>query len=335
MTNFIKKNKIKLVLCLVLVCLVLSLSSCRFDASDWYSRPYTTYGSEWSLMWNNGSGFFNTLFAWPIALISYPIAFICSSIGNVFGGSYFVGILFTTLIVRTLAWPIYSKQNSTSLKMTLIQPEMQRIQSKYAGRKDPRSQQMMQQEMAKLYKKYKINPLGCLGTMFLQFPIFMAMYEVVRRINCKTTTIIDGIEVVTYGKFALSDTKFHLFGLKLELDTSFFESINAGQVANAIFGFVIAVAFVGIQILSQHLSQRPTKYQKQRRQAKTQQQEQQQKQMKIMMIVMNVMFAFMALSSTSLGLYWLIGAIYQIFQSQVGRWLNERKYKKAQLIDNK
>jgi len=333
MTNFLKNNKIKLLLCLVLLVLVLSLSSCRFDANDWYSRPYTNYANEWILMWNNGSGFFNSLFGWPIALISYPIAFICSSIGNLCGGSFFMGILFTTLIVRTLAWPIYSKQNSTSLKMTLMQPELQRIQSKYGARKDPRSQQMMQQEMAKLYKKYKINPLGCLGTMFLQFPIFMAMYEVVRRVNCKTTTIVGGVEVLTYGRFALSDTKFHLFGLSLELDTSFYDACSSGQVGNAIFAAVIAILFVGIQILSQHLSQRPTKYQKERRTAKTTQQEQQQKQMKIMMIVMNVMFAFMALSSTSLGLYWLIGAIYQIFQSQVGRWLNERSYKKAQVID--
>ena len=49
-----------------------------------------------------------------------------------------------------------------------------------------------------------------------------------------------------------------------------------------------------------------------------------------MMIVMNVVFVFMALQSTSLAVYWFIGAIYQLFQSQVGRWLNERKYYKLQ-----
>ena len=62
----------------------------------------------------------------------------------------------------------------------------------------------------------------------------------------------------------------------------------------------------------------------------TQQQEQQQKQMKMMNYMMVIMFVFMALSSTSLALYWFIGGVYQIFQIFVGRKLNERKYTKTQ-----
>lgn len=49
------------------------------------------------------------------------------TIGGALGDSYFWGIIFTTIIVRTIAWPIYAKQNSTSLKMTLIQPEMEKF----------------------------------------------------------------------------------------------------------------------------------------------------------------------------------------------------------------
>ena len=52
--------------------------------------------------------------------------------------------------------------------------------------------------------------------------------------------------------------------------------------------------------------------------------------MKWVMIIMNVVFGFMALSNTTLGIYWLIGAVYQIGQSQIGRLLNEYKYKKLQ-----
>ena len=53
-----------------------------------------------------------------------------------------------------------------------------------------------------------------------------------------------------------------------------------------------------------------------------------------MMMVMNVMFVFMALSNTSLGIYWLIGAVYQIFQSQVGRKINEMQYYKMKEKNN-
>ena len=206
---------------------------------------------------------------------------------------------------------------------------MARIQRKYGARKDPQAQQAMQMEMMKIYKKYKVSPLGCVGTMFLQFPIFMSMYEVVQRVNATTTTVVDGAVTATYaGRFALTNTKlFNYF----EINTSFF---SATALHDKIFAAVIAIAFGALQILQQKLSSRPPKYQKQHPNAKNKQQDQQQKQMKWMMIIMNVMFVFMSLSSTSLALYWLIGAVYQIFQSQVGRKINEIQYKKMKEKNN-
>ena len=324
MSKFLNKNKYKIALVLVVAVVVLSLTSCRFDSGSWYTKPYTTYGQEWSDLWNGGRGFFNTLFAWPINLISYPIAWLCSQIGKAIGNSFFWGIFFTTLIVRTLAWPIYSRQNGMSLKMNLMQPEMNKIQRKYQGRQDPRSQQMMQQEMMQLYKKYKINPLGCFGTMILQFPIFMAMYEVVQRINATSTVTADGISITSTGIFALHNTKF----LGFEIASSF---MGATQIGDKMFGLVVALLFGAVTFLSQKLGQRPMKYQKNyNNNVKTKDQAKQGNQMKIMMIVMNVVFVFMALQSTALGIYWLIGGIYQLFQSQVGRWINQRNYEKAQ-----
>ena len=323
MSKFLNKNKYKIALVLVFAVVVLSLTSCRFDSGSWYTKPYTTYGQEWSDLWNGGKGFFNAIFAWPVNLLSYPIAWLCSSIGKGIGNSFFWGIFFTTLIVRTLAWPIYSRQNGMSLKMSLMQPEMNKIQRKYQGRQDPRSQQMMQQEMMQLYKKYKINPLGCFGTMILQFPIFMSMYEVVQRINATSTVTVDGISITTTGVFALHNTKF----LGFEIATSF---MNASNPGDKIFGLVVALLFGGVTYLSQKLGQRPMKYKKNYNNVKTKDQSKQGNQMKIMLVVMNVVFVFMALQSTALGIYWLIGGIYQLFQSQVGRWMNQRNYEKAQ-----
>ncbi len=329
MTNFFYKNRHKLIFVVFLAFLLVTLTSCRMDSGAWYKKPYTTYSQEWVDLWNGGKGFWNTLWGWPVNILSFPIAWLCSSIGKGLGNSFFWGIFFTTLIVRTLAWPIYGKQNGMSLKMQLMQPEMARIQRKYGARKDPQSQQAMQMEMMKIYKKYKVSPLGCVGTMFLQFPIFMSMYEVVQRVNATTTTVVDGAVTATYaGRFALTNTKlFNYF----EINTSFF---SATALHDKIFAAVIAIAFGALQILQQKLSSRPPKYQKQHPNAKNKQQEQQQKQMKWMMIIMNVMFVFMSLSSTSLALYWLIGAIYQIFQSQVGRKINELQYNKMKEKNN-
>lgn len=325
MIQFLNRHKHKLMMIGFLFVLLLGLTSCRTNQNTWTNRPYVDgwggysnefrFDSSWEAMWG-----------WPVSILSWPIAWICSHIGKGLGNSFFWGILFTTLIVRTIAWPIYSKQNSMSLKMTLMQPEMSRIQRKYGNRKDPQSQQQMQMEMMKLYKKYKMNPIGCILPMFIQFPIFMAMYEVVRRINASSSVNVNGVEIVQYGTFALQDTKLFNF---FELNTSFYA---ATEIKDKIFAVVIALLFGGLTILSQKLAQRKPKYLKDynNNRGKNTQQEQQQKQMKIMTYVMNIMFVFMALSSTSLALYWLIGAIYQLFQSFVGRKLNEINYNKAQ-----
>ncbi len=327
MTRFLNRNKYKFIFAIVIIVALLTLTSCRINASNWYSKVYTTYPQDWNDIWNSSDGgFWSTFWGWPINLLSWPIAWMCSNIGLGLGDSFLWGIFFTTIIVRTIAWPIYSKQNGMSLKMQLMQPEMAKVQRKYQGRQDPRSQQMMQQEMMRLYKKYKVNPLGCFGTMILQFPIFMAMYEVVQRVNAVgTSKAIDGgaISTTYQGAFALTNTK--VFGF-FEMNTSFF---NATSGWDKFFSALVAVAFVGITLLQQKLSQRPPRYQKQRPQDKNQK-NQQANQMKWVMIIMNVVFGFMALSNTTLGIYWLIGAIYQIGQSQIGRLINERRYYRLQ-----
>lgn len=316
MKSFFYKNNNKVTAFAIIIVAALCLSSCR--QGDWSTTVYTTWGAEFQL-----KGFMQIVFGWPVAILSYPIAWLCSNIGKLFGNSFGWGIMFTTLIVRTLAWPIYSKQNGMSIKMQLMQPELEKVQRKYALRKDPESQQRQQQEMMALYRKYKFNPLGCLFSTFLQFPIFMSMYEVVRRINLNSTSIVDGgaVTVVNNGIFALHNTK--LFGY-FELNTSFYE---ASTTHDKIFALVIALLFGAITYVSQKLAQKKPSYQKTYPNQNLKG-NQQQKQMKMMTTVMNVMFVFMSLSSTSLALYWLIGGIYQLFQSHVGRWINEKNYYK-------
>lgn len=318
MKTYFKRNINKISLIAVLLVVVLALTSCR--SGKWPTTIYTTWKNEF-----NFSSFFQGLFGWPVAILSYPIAWLMHLIGSACGNKYFWGILFTTLIVRTLAWPIYAKQNSSTVKMQLIQPEMEKIQNKYRGRQDPESQRRMQAETMAVYKKYKMNPFGCMFTMILQFPIFMGMYEAVRRINLyATTTLDDGVTtIVQPGKFVLSNTKvFNYF----ELNSSF----SSGAIQDKIFVVVLALAFSAITIFSQHLAQKKPSYMKQtgtQRRAPSQAQDT-AKQMKMMNYFMVVMFFIFALQNTALALYWLIGGIYQLLQSFIGRRLNEKHYYK-------
>ena len=88
-------------------------------------------------------------------------------------GNFGVAIICLTLIVRALMFPIAQRQFRSMAAMRVVQPKMKAIQERYKDDK-PR----MQQEMLKLYKEEKVNPMaGCLPIL-LQIPIFYALYKV-------------------------------------------------------------------------------------------------------------------------------------------------------------
>lgn len=316
MRLFLQKNIYKILAVLVIGVFLLSLTSCRTNSNYWYTNVYTTWGNEFHF-----TSFWDGFWGWSVSILSFPFAWLCSTIGKFFGNSYFWGIVFTTIIIRTVAWPIYSRQNNMTIKMQVMQPELDKLQKKYAFRKDEASQARMKQEMMMIYKRYKFNPLGCLFTSMIQFPIFIAMYEVVRRVNLTSTvTTSNGLIVEQYGRFALANTK--LFGY-FELNGT---SFSAGALHDKIFCLVVALLYAGVTFLSQKLAQRKPSYVK--KTSYNNKANDQAKQMRMMNTVMIVMFFMIALSSTALAIYWLIGGIYQIGQSYVGRKLNEKSYYK-------
>ena len=88
-------------------------------------------------------------------------------------GNFGVAIICLTFIVRLLLFPIAQKQFASMAEMRVLQPKMKALQERYEDDK-PR----MQQEMMKLYKEEKVNPIaGCLPIL-LQIPIFYALYKV-------------------------------------------------------------------------------------------------------------------------------------------------------------
>ncbi len=88
-------------------------------------------------------------------------------------GNFGVAIILLTLIVRGVMFPIAQRQFASMAAMRAIQPKMKAIQERY---KDDKPK--LQEEVMALYKKEGVNPLaGCLP-IFLQIPIFFALYKV-------------------------------------------------------------------------------------------------------------------------------------------------------------
>ena len=107
-------------------------------------------------------------FYWFEKPIFYLLDWLFKMVGN-FG----VAIIIMTFIVRLVLFPIAQKQFASMAQMRAVQPKMKKIQERF---KDDKQKQ--QQEIMKLYKDEKVNPLaGCLP-IFLQIPIFFALYKV-------------------------------------------------------------------------------------------------------------------------------------------------------------
>ncbi len=87
--------------------------------------------------------------------------------------SYGLTIIFVTIIIRLVLFPLNYKQIKSQVKMSEIQPQLKQVQEKY--KKDPQKQQ---QEVAKLYKENGVNPLGGCLPLLLQWPILIGLYYV-------------------------------------------------------------------------------------------------------------------------------------------------------------
>jgi len=85
-----------------------------------------------------------------------------------------VAIILLTLLVKLITLPLTIKQYRSMAAMKKIQPKMKALQAKYKEDKV-----RMQQEMMKLYRDNKVNPLsGCLP-MVMMMPIYFALYRTI------------------------------------------------------------------------------------------------------------------------------------------------------------
>ncbi len=86
--------------------------------------------------------------------------------------NYGVAIILVTILVKAIMFPLTKKGSVAQARMQELQPMMQEIQAKYKN-----NPQKMNQEMAEFYKREGYNPMsGCLP-LLIQFPLFIAMYN--------------------------------------------------------------------------------------------------------------------------------------------------------------
>ena len=103
-----------------------------------------------------------------VQLIVMPLAWLIIKIGN-FLGNYGLSVMAVGLLIRIILIPFTRKTIKQSENMKKAQPEMERLEKKYANKNDQESLMMKSQEMMMIYKKYNISPFGsCLISGFLE-----------------------------------------------------------------------------------------------------------------------------------------------------------------------
>lgn len=86
-----------------------------------------------------------------------------------------LGLIGVTLIIRLAILPLSLSAVRTSRAMKVVEPQLKEIREKYKDDKETQAK-----ETFALYKKYKIRPFASLLTTFIQLPVLICLYLVVR-----------------------------------------------------------------------------------------------------------------------------------------------------------
>lgn len=124
-------------------------------------------------------------------LIVQPIFNVLLGIYSLIPGRDFgIAVIIFTIIIRFAMWPLVKKQLHQAKAMQKLQPELARIKKESKGDKRAESLKMME-----LYKEHDVSPFRSIGILFIQLPIFIALYTVIQFF----TTYHDKINTFTYG----------------------------------------------------------------------------------------------------------------------------------------
>ena len=136
-------------------------------------------------------------------------------------------IIIFSIIIYLLMTPLQIKQQKFSKMSAIMQPEIQAVQKKYQGKRDQESMQRMNEETQMIYQKYGVSPAGSCIQLAIQFPVLMALWQVIYRIpayvgsvkNIFTALVTDIIGVNGYTEIVktfISDNKMGRVALVMD-----------------------------------------------------------------------------------------------------------------------
>lgn len=257
------------------------------------------------------------LFAEPLAFIIRPIYSIIKDYG--------LTLIVVTILIKLLTIPLTVMSQKNVSKTQLIQPELEKIQKKYANDKEK-----LGVEMQKLYKDNDVNPMGgCLPLlvqMFVLFGFIRVVYDpltyILQLSKEQIQVLMDVAGNKTFSQVALCGMEsvvskitemgktpidFNFFGIDL---TKMLKG-NETDIMLWIFPVLATIA----TFLSSYVSKKQTSL---NNKSKNSQAEQAQNMSDTMLKIMPIMTAFFTYTMpVGMSLYWFISTVTQIIQQTV------------------
>jgi len=107
-----------------------------------------------------------------LTFLAEPLFWLLDKIHSVVG-NWGVAIILLTLMIKLVFYKLSETSYRSMARMKKFQPKLQQLKENYGDDKA-----IFQQKMMKLYKEEKINPLGGCLPIFIQMPVFIALYWV-------------------------------------------------------------------------------------------------------------------------------------------------------------
>lgn len=169
------------------------------------------------------------------------------------GLAWCLSIMGLVLAVRLCLLPLFVRQMTSMRRMQAIQPQLQRIQRKYASRKDTRSQEAMRRETMELYHKEGANPMGSCLPALVQMPVLCSLFYTLQRLPMianGATPAIGGLDRGVAGD--IESSRF----LGVRVADTFMTASGAGE--RIVIGMIVALMCVTLLVMQWLLTHRNT-----------------------------------------------------------------------------
>ncbi len=160
-----------------------------------------------------------------------PLAWLIVKVGNLIG-NYGLSIIVLGILLRLIVLPLSKQTINMSENLKKAQPELDRIEKKYANMQDQEALLRKNQEMLMVYKKYDIKPFsGCLVSL-IQLPLFFAFLEAVQRLPIILEGKLLWFELGTTSWIEISNGNYYYIVINIAIALVTYFSFNNMNTAN-------------------------------------------------------------------------------------------------------